>query len=74
LRILRANFLEILDMADWGRNGGQNLGHEQVMTTFRSYGSVPQSRQAEIMRKLSEPKPPEDEVWKQLKKLVASRG
>jgi integrase len=52
----------------------QNLGHEQVMTTFRSYGLVPQSRQAEIMHKLSEPKPPEDEVWKQLKELVASRG
>jgi integrase/recombinase XerD len=52
----------------------QNLGHEQVMTTFRSYGSVPQARQAEIMRRLSEPKPPEDEVWKQLKRLVISRG
>jgi hypothetical protein len=37
-------------------------------------GDVPQARQAEIMRKLSEPKPPEDEVWKQIKKLVASRG
>jgi hypothetical protein len=44
------------------------------MTTFRSYGSVPQARQAEIMRKLSEPKPPEDEVLKQIKKLVASWG
>jgi integrase len=52
----------------------QNMGHEQVMTTFRSYGSVPQSRQAEIIRKLSEPKPEEDEVLKQIKKLVASRG
>jgi len=52
----------------------QNMGHEQVMTTFRSYGSVPQTRQAEIIHKLSEPKPSEDEVLKQIKKLVASRG
>jgi integrase/recombinase XerD len=52
----------------------QNLGHEQVMTTFRSYGSVPQARQAEIIRKLSEPKSPDDEAWKQLKKIIDSRG
>ena len=34
----------------------QNLGHEQVMTTFRSYGSVSQGRQAELIRKLAQPK------------------
>jgi site-specific recombinase XerD len=28
----------------------QNLGHEDVMTTFRSYGAVPAARQEEIMR------------------------
>jgi integrase len=28
----------------------QNLGHEQVMTTFTSYGAVARSRQGEIMR------------------------
>jgi integrase len=50
----------------------QNLGHEQVMTTFRSYGSVPQSRQAEILRMLSRPRPADDEVRKQLKELVAA--
>ena len=44
------------------------------MTTFRSYGSVPQARQAEIMRKLAEPKKPEDEVLKQIKMLVAASG
>jgi integrase len=33
----------------------QNLGHEGVMTTFRSYGSVPQARQAEILQHLAEP-------------------
>ena len=31
----------------------QNLGHEQVMTTFSSYGSVPAGRQAEIIRGLA---------------------
>ena len=30
----------------------QNLGHEDVMTTLRSYGEVPSSRQAEIIRNL----------------------
>ena len=33
-----------------------NLGHEQVMTTFRSYGFVPQRRQAELIWKLGQPK------------------
>ena len=28
----------------------QNLGHEQVLTTFMSYGSVARGRQAEVMR------------------------
>lgn len=31
----------------------QNLGHEQVLTTFSSYGSVASTRQAEIIRDLS---------------------
>ena len=35
----------------------QNLGHEEVMTTFSSYGAVQVSRQAEIIRELA--KPPE---------------
>jgi integrase len=30
----------------------QNLGHEQVLTTFTSYGTVRQNRQGEIIRKL----------------------
>jgi hypothetical protein len=33
----------------------QNLGHEDVMTTLRSYGEVPSSRQAEIIRSLHRP-------------------
>jgi len=32
----------------------QNLGHEDVLTTFRSYGSVASTRQAEIIRNLGE--------------------
>jgi integrase len=33
----------------------QNIGHEDVMTTLRSYGEVPSRRQAEIIRHLAEP-------------------
>src|SRR6185312_8352009 len=31
----------------------QNLGHEQVLTTFMSYGTVREDRQGEIIRGLS---------------------
>jgi integrase len=34
----------------------QNLGHEQVLTTFASYGGVPERRQAEIMKALGMPR------------------
>src|SRR5262249_25852873 len=34
---------------------GQNLGHEQVLTTFLSYGEVPCDRQGEIIRALAAP-------------------
>jgi integrase/recombinase XerD len=33
----------------------QNLGHEDVMTTLRSYGEVPSTRQAEIISNLNQP-------------------
>ena len=33
----------------------QNLGHEDVMTTLRSYGEVPSTRQAEIIKNLRQP-------------------
>jgi integrase len=33
----------------------QNLGHEDVLTTFRSYGDVSTYRQAEIMRSFASP-------------------
>lgn len=32
----------------------QNLGHENVMTTFRSYGSVASGRQVELMVRFRE--------------------
>ncbi len=35
----------------------QNLGHEQVLTTFMSYGTVATERQAEIIREIGFPKP-----------------
>lgn len=34
----------------------QNLGHEQVLTTFTSYGSVASHRQAELIRSLGHPR------------------
>ncbi|WP_076419828.1 tyrosine-type recombinase/integrase [Colwellia sp. UCD-KL20] len=34
----------------------QNLGHEGVLTTFYSYGDVQDYRQAELIKKLSEPR------------------
>ena len=43
----------------------QNMGHEDVLTTFRSYGSVPQGRQVELMerfRKQGRPGGPSDDV------------
>jgi hypothetical protein len=36
----------------------QNLGHEKVMTTLTSYGSVARHRQADIMRELRSPRKP----------------
>lgn len=33
----------------------QNLGHESCLTTFSSYGEIPPSRQAEIIRSLAKP-------------------
>jgi hypothetical protein len=34
----------------------QNFGHSNPMTTFTSYGQVPQYRQAEILNQLAEPR------------------
>ena len=37
----------------------QNLGHEEVLTTFYSYGQVGIRRQGEIIHGLAEPRRPE---------------
>ena len=36
----------------------QNVGHDQVLTTFMSYGVVPTERQGEIIRGLGAPQLP----------------
>ena len=38
----------------------QNLGHESCLTTFSSYGTIPPTRQAEIMRRLAVDDTPSD--------------
>lgn len=40
----------------------QNLGHEDVMTTFRSYGDIAPARQEELLRNLVENGPAVDDV------------
>jgi integrase len=40
----------------------QNLGHDNVLTTFTSYGNVQPQRQAEIMRQLGKPQAPANTV------------
>lgn len=54
----------------------QNLGHEQVMTTFHSYGSVTMTRQGEIIRSLTgapaEPDVTERTVIAVLRRIAAA--
>ena len=49
----------------------QNLGHEEVLTTFRSYGAVGTRRQSEILRDLANPQEPESPNVQQLAKALA---
>jgi integrase len=52
----------------------QNLGHENVMTTFSSYGQVNDRRQAEIIRSLGKKKPELDgdgRLVQEIAKLVS---
>ena len=63
------------------KSWSQNLGHEQVLTTFYSYGEVQLRRQAEIMQQLGMPNESEklgvdvDEVaealWRVMNKKLA---
>ncbi|CDU07377.1 Integrase [Vibrio coralliirubri] len=51
----------------------QNLGHESVLTSFYSYGDVPDYKQAELLRKLAKPaegtSPDMEEQFKQFKQF-----
>jgi len=52
----------------------QNVGHEKVMTTFASYGAVATTRQAVIIRRLSnpvEPDIPSEELVEKIRQIVA---
>lgn len=40
----------------------QNLGHEQMLTTFTSYGRIDEHRQVELIRDLAEPTPDEERM------------
>jgi hypothetical protein len=53
----------------------QNLGHEQVLTTFSSYGEVSPHRQAQIIRSLATDPPAETaELREMLQKLSEMVG
>jgi hypothetical protein len=47
----------------------QNLGHEDMMTTLRSYGEVASSRQAEIIRSLQRSQDPDIDAAAAIKAL-----
>jgi integrase/recombinase XerD len=50
----------------------QNLGHESVLTSFYSYGDVPDYKQAELLRKLSKPaESTSPDVEEQFKQFMA---
>lgn len=51
----------------------QNLGHEDVMTTFRSYGDVANERQAEILRSLAKEQPATHVVADRLAEDILAR-
>ncbi len=38
------------------------MGHEKVMTTFFSYGTVESERQRDVIRALNEPRKPTDDA------------
>ncbi len=42
--------LQICDTPEAFKAWSQNLGHENVLTTFTSYGTVSEPRQAELIR------------------------
>ena len=50
----------------------QNLGHEQVLTTFSSYGQVAADRQAVLIRHLAQSGTPKAEIIDRMSQLVKS--
>jgi integrase/recombinase XerD len=48
----------------------QNLGHSGVLTTFTSYGTVPDTRQADIIRALGHGETSRDDALTQIAKLA----
>lgn len=51
----------------------QNLGHEQVLTTFMSYGAVAKDRQGEIIRGLANPRQSAPSSVEEFAEAVARR-
>jgi integrase len=51
----------------------QNLGHEEVLTTFYSYGEVGNRRQGEIIRKLAQPQHMESSSVEEIADAVARK-
>lgn len=49
----------------------QNLGHEDVMTTFNSYGNVPEHRQGELIHGITQHPSTNDELKSQIQALLA---
>jgi integrase len=56
----------------------QNLGHDDVLTTFTSYGAVESRRQGEIIRELANPQrtelPTADEIAKAVERVLAFKS
>ena len=52
----------------------QNLAHENVLTTFSSYGEVSGSRQAELIRALALPRREEASALDQIAAVLRSTG
>lgn len=48
--------LNLCENAEQLKVWSQNLGHEGVLTTLYSYGEVPDYRQAEVIKKLNQPR------------------
>jgi integrase len=53
------------------KSWSQNLGHESVLTTFRSYGEVTRERQAELIRALAQSPKNADELSSMLEAAAA---